>query len=49
MQKNLYLAWFALAAVNLIFAVSGRGTLHYLIAALFLAAGIIARRSRTNQ
>lgn len=47
--KKFYFIWFALALVNLIFAISGRGNLHYLIAALFLAAGVVAWRSQLNQ
>jgi hypothetical protein len=49
MTKYMYLVWLALAVVNIIFAVSGRGNLHYLVAALFIVAGIVAWRSQPKQ
>ena len=49
MKKNLYLAWIALAALNLFYAISGRGNLYYPISVLFLMVGIMSYRTHVNK
>ena len=49
MQKRMFLVWIALGVVNLSFAISGRGQLYYLVAALFFGAGVMAYIGQRKQ
>lgn len=48
MRKNMFLLYFVLAIINFIFAVNGRGRLYYVVAGLFLVAGIMGLIARNK-
>lgn len=48
MRRNMFIFWFILAITNLIFATNGRGRLYYVVAGLFLVAGIMALIARNK-